>query len=249
MKNAFRRVYLIYSAVVFFSLFVCLIPLFLVAIWFNLPTFAVSLNRYWGKLFYTLIGISTQVENKHLLDKKTTYIFCPNHFSFLDITLMPLLPVPFKFVGKVSISAIPVFGYFYKKFHITVDREKLKDRYATYHKSIDALKKGHSLTVFPEGGINTSHTYTMSRFKEGPFRMAIETGVPLVPISIIDNWAILPDDEKFQMWWRRKSSLIVHPPIDPSKYSMATIKEFQEEVRETIQHELNRLNDHHSESK
>ena len=233
---------MIYSAIVFFSLFTILIPLFLVAAWFNLPTFAVSLNRYWGKVFYAMIGISTVVENKHFLNKKSTYIFCPNHFSFLDITLMPLLPVPFKFVGKVSISSIPVFGYFYKKFHITVDREKLKDRYATYKKSIEALENGHSLTVFPEGGIHDSHTYQMSRFKEGPFKMALETGIHLVPITIADNWDILPDDEKFLLRWRRRSRLIIHEPVDPSNYTMSSLKDFQNDVHQIIQTELNRLN-------
>ncbi|SMD37864.1 1-acyl-sn-glycerol-3-phosphate acyltransferase [Reichenbachiella faecimaris] len=242
MINALRRSYLFYSSVVFFGLFILLIPFFSLAILFNLPTFAVSLNRYWGKLFYTLIGITTVVENKHYLDKKGTYIFCPNHFSFLDITLMPILPVPFKFVGKVSITNIPVFGYFYKKFHITVDREKLKDRYATYQKSVEALRKGYSLTIFPEGGIHASHSTIMGRFKEGPFRMAIETGACLVPITLADNWYILPDDGKFLMFWKRKNRLIIHEPIDPSNYSLSGIKDFQSHVRNQIQQELDRLN-------
>lgn len=242
MRNFLKRCYLIYAATVFFGLFILLIPLFLVAILFNSPKFAVSLNRYWGKIFYILIGISTAVENKHLLDRKSTYIFCPNHFSFLDITLMPILGIPFKFVGKVSISNIPVFGYFYKKFHITVDREKLKDRYATYQKSLDALKNGHSLTVFPEGGIQTAHTTQMSRFKEGPFKMALETGIHLVPITLPDNWFILPDDGNFLLRWKRRSRLIIHDPIDPAEYSMDNIKEFQEVVRHKIQTELDRQN-------
>ncbi|MEO9967763.1 MAG: lysophospholipid acyltransferase family protein [Reichenbachiella sp.] len=242
MKNALRRCYLIYSIAVFFGLFIFFIPLFSIAALFNLQSFAVSVNRYWGKLFYTLIGITTAVENKQYLDRKATYIFCPNHFSFLDITLMPILPVSFKFVGKVSITNIPIFGYFYKKFHITVDREKLKDRYATYHKSIEALKNGHSITIFPEGGIHSAHTTQLSRFKEGPFRMALETGVFIVPITIVDNWAILPDDGKFYMRWKRKSRLVIHQPIDPAKYSMSNLKEFQQDVRAVIQQEMNRLN-------
>lgn len=233
---------MIYSAVVFFGLFILLIPLFSIAILFNWPTFAISLNRYWGKLFYTFIGISTRVENKHLLNKKSTYIFCPNHFSFLDITLMPILPMPFKFVGKVSISKVPVFGYFYRKFHITIDREKLKDRYATYQKSLAALKAGHSITIFPEGGIQEAHTTQMSRFKEGPFRMAIETGIFLVPITLADNWYILPDDGKFLMRWKRNCRLVIHDPVDPANYSLSTIKDFQNDVREKIQKELDRLN-------
>lgn len=242
IKRILNRCFLIYSALVFFGLFFLFVPFFSLAVLFNAPKFAVSLNRYWGRLFYALVGVKVVVENKHLLNKKSTYIFCPNHFSFLDITLMPIVPVPFKFVGKVSISSVPVFGYFYKKFHITVDREKLKDRYATYKKSIEALENGHSLTVFPEGGIHVTHSTEMSRFKEGPFRMAIETGVPLVPVTLADNWYILPDDGKFLMRWKRKSRLIIHEPIDPANYSMSSLKDFQADVRKVIQKELNQLN-------
>ncbi|WP_422362315.1 lysophospholipid acyltransferase family protein [Reichenbachiella sp.] len=242
MNKFLGRIYLIHAFIVFFGLFVLLIPFFALAILFELSEFAVSLNRYWGRAFYILIGISPKVENKHLLNKKTNYLFCPNHFSFLDITLMPLVPISFKFVGKVSISNIPIFGYFYKKLHITVDREKLKDRYATYRKSVEALENGHSLTVFPEGGIHAAHTTRMNRFKEGPFRMAIETGVFLVPITLADNWCILADDGKFLMNWKRRSRLIIHEPIDPSKYTLSNIKEFQDEVRGKIQGELDRLN-------
>ncbi|MEP2025825.1 MAG: lysophospholipid acyltransferase family protein [Reichenbachiella sp.] len=242
MNKFLKRSYLIYTVIVFFGLFILLIPFLSLAIIFGFSTLAVSINQYWGKVFYVLIGISARIENKHFLNKDSTYIFCPNHFSFLDITLMPLLPKAFKFVGKVSIANIPIFGYFYKKLHITVDREKLKDRYATYRKSVEALGNGHSLTVFPEGGIHAAHTTQMSRFKEGPFRMAIETGAFLVPITLADNWYILPDDGQFLMNWKKECRLIIHQPIDPSKYNLSSIKKFQEDVHHIIQSELNRLN-------
>lgn len=242
IRGFLKRCYLIYTIVIFFNLFLLLVPFFSIALLFNAQKMAVAINRYWGRLFYVLIGVKTVVENAELLDKKGVYIFCPNHFSFLDISLMPMVPVPFKFVGKVSISAVPVFGFFYKKFHITVDRNKLKDRYATYKKSLDALKSGHSLTIFPEGGIHVVHDVAMSRFKEGPFRMAIETGVQLVPVTLADNWDILPDDGKYLMKWKPRSRMIIHQPIDPSKYSLNNLKEFQNDVRQVIQDELNRLN-------
>ncbi|MEQ9405752.1 MAG: lysophospholipid acyltransferase family protein [Cyclobacteriaceae bacterium] len=239
LNRFLNKAYLIYTALVFFGIFLLFFPFYLIAILFGTHQFALSLNRYLCYLFYTFIGMKIEVENKHLLDKKTTYIFCPNHFSFLDITSMPIIPVPFKYVGKDSLSSIPIFGYYYKKIHITVDREKLKSRYATYIQSVEALKKGYSLTVFPEGGINVANTTDLSRFKEGPFRMAIETGVQLVPVTLADNWQILPDDGKFHIRWKRKSRMIVHEPIDPSKYSLDQLKEFQTEVRDTIQTELN----------
>jgi 1-acyl-sn-glycerol-3-phosphate acyltransferase len=142
------------------------------------------------------------------------------------------------FVGKLSISKVPFFGYMFKRFHITVDRTKMREKYATYARSIAALKNGFSLAIFPEGGIRSNGTTQMGAFKEGPFRMAIEANTPLVPVTMLDNWHIFPDDGRFN-FFRRKCRMIVHDPISPSKYTIDQIKEFQEEVFTKIQTALN----------
>lgn len=111
-----------------------------------------------------------------------------------------------------------------------------------FKESIDLLEKGFSLTVFPEGGINAVHEPKLSQFKEGPFRMSLETGVKLVPITIADNWSILPDDGEYRMTWKRKSRVIIHPPIDPSEIQSDSLENFQSEVMNTIQIELNKRN-------
>lgn len=234
---------MIYTGIAFFLVMLSLFPFFLVAILFNKKEFGLVVTRWWSTLFYFLIGMKIVIENKHLLNKKSTYIFCSNHFSFLDITTMTQLPMPFQFVGKESLAKVPLFGYYFKKFHILVDRDNLRSRYMAFKQSLEALKSGRSLTVFPEGGINVSNTKELSEFKEGPFRMALETGVSLVPITIADNWRILPDDGNFTINWMRKSRVIIHEPIDPSKYSIETMEEFQADVRKVIQTELDLRND------
>ncbi|MEO9483663.1 MAG: lysophospholipid acyltransferase family protein [Ekhidna sp.] len=242
IKKALRRLFLIYMGIAFFIVFILLFPLFLLIILFKKKKLGLVLTRHLTTLFYFLIGIRIEVENKHFLDKKSTYIFCPNHFSFLDITTMPQVPKPFKFVGKESLSKIPGFGYYFKNFHIMVDRDNPRSSIATFKESIQALRDGVSLTVFPEGGIEVGNTIELSEFKEGPFRMALKTGVHLVPVTIADNWRILPDDGKFKMSWKRKSRVIIHEPIDPSKYDSRSVNEFQEVVRNTIQKELHKRN-------
>jgi len=71
--------------------------------------------------------------------------------------------------------------------------------------------------------------------------MAIETGVQLVPVTLPDNWHIFPADGKFY-FRRRKCRMIIHEPIDPTKYTMDKLKEFQDDVFELIQEELHALN-------
>ncbi len=200
------------------------------------------MSRYWSGIFYLLMGMRIVVENKHYIDKKSTYIFCPNHFSFLDITTMTKMPIPFQYIGKESLSKVPLFGFYFRNYHITVDRDNARSSFLTFKESLKALKNGYSLTVFPEGGINVVNTKEMSEFKEGPFQMALKTGIHLVPVTIADNWRILPDDGKFDLKWKHKSHVIIHEPIDPSKYKSEGVQKFQDDVRDIIQSELDARN-------
>ncbi|MEO9804726.1 MAG: lysophospholipid acyltransferase family protein [Reichenbachiella sp.] len=232
---------MIYVATMFLVTFLLNTPVFLIAILTKSDRLGLIANHYWAHAFFFLVGVPMEIIQKGDLDKKGTYIFCPNHFSFLDIAITPFVPVPFKFVGKVSIAKVPILGFIFRKLHITVDRTRLRDKYATYTKSISALMDGFSLTIFPEGGIRSSNPPLMGSFKEGPFRMAIETGVKIVPITLADNWHIFPDDGRY-FFKRRKCRVVIHEPIDPANYSMSRLKDFQEDVRQLIQKELNHLN-------
>ncbi len=238
LKLFIRKSYLIYTGVIFFLLLLLLFPLFFLFSLINKTKYALVLTRHWTTIFFFLLGIKVVIENKHFLNKKSTYIFCPNHFSFLDIPIMTQMPMALQFVGKESLSKIPAFGYYFRSFHIMVDRASLRSSYAAFKESISALRRNFSLTVFPEGGINVGNTTKLSEFKEGPFKMALKSGVNLVPVTIADNWRILPDDGKFLMSWKRKSRVIIHEPINPSQYSLDNLEEFQNVVRDVIQSEL-----------
>lgn len=241
-KKIAQKVTLIYTGLTFFFVFLLLFPAFVVLNLLKKKRTGLVLTRHWAAMFYFLMGMRIVIENKHFLDKKSTYIFCPNHFSFFDITTMTQMPVPFKFVGKESLSKVPFFGYYFTKFHITVNRENRRSSYQAFKDSIETLNDGLSLTVFPEGGINVANTTQLSDFKEGPFRMALKTGVPLVPVTIADNWRIFPDDGKNIVTWKRKSRVIIHEPIDPSNYDQDSLKVFQDDVRKIIQSELDARN-------
>lgn len=241
IKLVLLRIYMVYAAIMFTLTFVLGTPAVLLAIIFKNDKLALQVNHYWAYVFFFLVGVPMEIRGKENLDKKSTYIFCANHFSFLDIAIMPFLPTPFKFVGKVSIAKVPLMGAIFKRFHITVDRARLRDRYTTYKKSVHALKNGCSLTIFPEGGIKSNRPPAMASFKEGPFRMSLETGVRLVPVTLADNWHIFPDDGKFLLR-RRKCRMVIHKPIDPTAFSIDTIEEFQALVRDTIQPQLDELN-------
>ena len=154
---------------------------------------------------------------------------------------MGLTPCSFAFVGKISMSKIPLFGYMYSKLHILVDRNNIRSRYETIRKSVEALEQGLSLTIFPEGGIITQNPPKMSHFKPGAFKAAVETKTPVVPVTIPHNWIFLPDDNKFLPNYRQLK-IIYHEPIDTQQYTIDSINELSKKVFDIIAVELDKQN-------
>jgi 1-acyl-sn-glycerol-3-phosphate acyltransferase len=233
-----RRFYSIYCLIVFLFLFLLLLPLFILFIqrekW---HCYALKLNRIWAKCFFFLCFIPVTVEYKSLIDKKRQYVFCANHFSFLDIATIALVPVCFVFVGKSSLQKIPVFGYMFKKLHITVDRQSLRNRYITLQRSMEAIDKGKSIVIYPEGGILTQDVPRMASFKDGPFRLAIEKQIPVVPVTLPFNYLILPDDGSLLVY-RRRCKIIYHEPIETVGMRLTDIDFLKSHIFQIIDEEL-----------
>src|SRR5687767_10028117 len=130
--NLFRKIHTGYVMLVFWILFALLFPFFLIPIAFPRQHRLVGvLNRIWANAFFTLCFIPYEVECRARLSKSSQYIFCANHFSYLDIPTMGLAPVNSVFVGKNEMENIPLFGFMYQRLHITVDRSKLTSRATT----------------------------------------------------------------------------------------------------------------------
>lgn len=236
--NLLKGIYTFIAITLFIVLFLIFFPLFLIPIYFPRQFKLVGvLNRWWAWLFFPMIGMPWKVEYRLKLDPKKVYIFCPNHFSYLDIAIMGLNHHNTIFVGKSAMEKIPLFGFMYRKLHITVDREKLSSRYSTFTRSLAALDQGKSLVIFPEGGVVTHLPPHMGRFKDGAFRAAIERKIQLVPVTIPYNWIILPDAKYMLLNWK-PLKLIFHEPIDPSEYTLKNVDMFKEKVYSIIDTEL-----------
>lgn len=110
-----------------------------------------------------------------------------NHTSMLDIMLMLYVSRnPFVFVGKKELVKIPVFGFFYKRVCIMVDREDTQSRTGVYRRAQKRLQQGLSICIFPEGGV-PDEDIVLDSFKDGAFKMAIAHKIPVVPITFYDN--------------------------------------------------------------
>jgi len=196
------------------------------------------LNLIWAKFFFPLIFLPVEIDIRFNLKKGQNYVLCPNHFSYFDIPIVALTPCSFIYVGKTSMEKIPFFGYWYRKLHITVDRNSLNSKYNTLMKAKSAVREGHSVLMYPEGGIITAGPPKMGKFKDGPFRVAIEEQIPLVPVTIPFNWIILPDDDLLMN--HHKAKIIYHQPFDTKGLTLDDVGSLKERTFSVIQNELNK---------
>lgn len=234
-----KRIYSIWCSGWFVLLFLFLFPFFFLFLqkekW---KPRAHYLNRLWAKLYFPLCLLPVKVVYEQALDKKKPYVFCANHTSYLDIALMGLvLPNFFAFIGKNSLRKIPLFGYMFTHLHIQVDRSSALKSHQAYRKALEELAKGRSLMVFPEGGILTKQPPEMAPFKDGPFRMAIEQQVPVVPITFPYNWKVLPDNGRL-LFSRHRLKAIIHAPIPTTGLTQQDVKALKSQTYQVIENEL-----------
>ncbi len=145
-----------------------------------------KIARAWAKTILFVMGFKVKIKYEQEIKPTKSYIFTPNHTSMIDIMLMLVITKnPFVFIGKAELAKIPIFGFFYKRTNILVDRSSPKSRKEAFDEANRRLRSGISICVFPEGMVPEEHI-VLSDFKSGAFRLAIEHKVPIVPITFYD---------------------------------------------------------------
>lgn len=149
--------------------------------------FFFRIARFWAKIILIGMGFRWIIEKEQILEKGKSYMFIANHTSMVDIMLMLVaIKRPFVFVGKKELAKVPLFGFFYKKTCILVDRSSVKSRQTVFLRAQKKLNQGMSICIFPEGGVPEEHII-LDKFKDGAFRLAINHNIPIVPLSFLDN--------------------------------------------------------------
>jgi 1-acyl-sn-glycerol-3-phosphate acyltransferase len=176
--------------------------------------FVHRINWLCSRILLFFMGIKIEVEYRYRPNPNQTYVFCANHFSYLDIIVMGLiLENYFAFVGKEEVRKIPLFGYMFAKMHIYVKREESNSRVSSLNKSLKTLLSGRSIVIFPEGGIKAQIPPQMHHpFQNGAFQLAIRQQLPIVPITLLSNYEIMPDSQPVRLY-RLPVRAIVHEPI------------------------------------
>ncbi len=188
LKYIFWVLYRIWFYVLVALPILVMFPVLLVSIlkesWYP---FFFKLARLWARFILLGMGFRVNIVYNQKPEKGKSYMFIANHTSMTDIMLM-LVAVknPFVFVGKKELAKIPLFGFFYKRTCILVDRSSAKSRQAVFLRAQKRLKSGLSICIFPEGGV-PDEAIILDDFKDGAFRLAINHKIPVVPLTFADN--------------------------------------------------------------
>jgi 1-acyl-sn-glycerol-3-phosphate acyltransferase len=154
----------------------------------------VDLARLWSRAVLWVAGVRVNVEARGKLVPGQAYVFMANHLSTVDIwALFVALPVRVRMIAKKQLSRIPLFGWaMLAGRFIFIDRANA----IAARRSIDEAKRrirgGHSVLLFPEG--TRSRDGKLGAFKKGGFHLAIDSGVPVVPLAILGTRECMPRD-------------------------------------------------------
>lgn len=239
-RNPGSALYSLWCAFWFIALFLILFPFtYLFLQRESWKPYAHKINYIWGRTFFWIIGMPIVVDYQYRPDPNQTYVFCANHFSYLDIAVMGvIIRNYYAFVGKSEVKRVPLFGYMFAKLHIQVNRDHANSRAYSLAKSLRTLASGRSIVIYPEGGIRSKHPPKMHHpFKDGAFTMAIQQQVPIVPVTLLTNYQILPDRKPLRMR-RRPVRAIVHSPIETRGLTLNDLERVKEETYHIIDEAL-----------
>lgn len=143
-------------------------------------------RNVWANTILYGMGCLPKISYQQAIIPGKSYMFIANHTSILDIMLMlRCTRNPFVFVGKKELVRIPIFGFFYKRLCILVDRESHRSRTGVYIRAQKRLSTGLSIGIFPEGGV-PDESIRLDAFKDGAFKLAIRHQIPIVPMVFLD---------------------------------------------------------------
>ncbi|HAT81366.1 MAG TPA: 1-acyl-sn-glycerol-3-phosphate acyltransferase [Flavobacterium sp.] len=147
-----------------------------------------KMARIWAKVILFGMGFYYKIDKQQEFDSDKSYMFIANHTSMVDIMLMlASVDKPFVFVGKQELAKIPLFGFFYKRTCILVDRNSSKSKHNVFERAQKRINQGLSICIFPEGKVPDDETIVLDEFKNGAFRLAIDHQLTIVPIVFLDN--------------------------------------------------------------
>ncbi len=188
--------------------------------------------RIWARSILFVSRIKVTVNGFANIDPSRSYAYMSNHQSNFDIPiLLAYLPVQFRWLAKAELFKIPIFGRAMRGAgYVKIDRFNQESAFESINEAARKMKNGVSVMIFPEG--TRSRDGNIRPFKKGGFVMAVDAGVPIVPVILLGTWPIM--DKSSLRINTGEVSLNIETPIATTGYTRDTKDDLIESVRTVI---------------
>jgi 1-acyl-sn-glycerol-3-phosphate acyltransferase len=193
----------------------------------------IQLSRLWMGVFLPLAGVRLRITGKEHFEKGKNYVVVCNHNSFMDVPVTsPGIPGGNKTIAKIEMARIPLFGIVYRRGSVLVDRKSEESRKKSYAYMKRVLEMGLHMCIYPEGTRNRT-SQPLKEFKDGAFRLAVETGKPIIPAVLFNTKKVLPQQKAFYFW---PGVVEMHflPPVPTEQLKADDVAGLKEQVFQTM---------------
>lgn len=245
LKNIFARIWALWAIIWFVTTMLLILLPVIISGFLKEPRKSDVfwwLSHIWMRMFLPLAGCPLRVTGKQHFNTKQKFIVICNHNSLLDVPLSsPFIPGANRTIAKKDFMKVPLFNIIYKRGSVLVDRKSETSRRESFGKMKAALEQGFHMCIYPEGTRNKTGK-PLQPFKDGAFRLAVETGTPIVPCILFNTAKAMPATQSFYLWPQR---LYMHflPPVAPGDMDVDTLKEKLFSVMEEFY--IKHREDHH----
>jgi 1-acyl-sn-glycerol-3-phosphate acyltransferase len=186
----------------------------------------------WAKLCCLAALVFVDVKQRGNIIPNKSYVVVSNHQSLFDIfALVAWLGIDLRWVAKSSLKKVPIFGIASVKMdHIFIDRSNPEAAVETLNNAKKNIVNGTSVMFFPEG--TRSKTGELKSFKKGAFKMALDLGIPILPITIRGTGRIQPPGTIDLV--PGKVEIVIHPQIEIADYSENILADLIQQTRDVI---------------
>lgn len=200
------------------------------------PTVSRLCGRTWARINAFLTPMRVAVEGRDNLDPTRSYVVVSNHQSHYDVfVLYGWLEADFRWVMKAELRGVPFLGPACARLgHVYIDRSDREAALASLEAARERITGGTSILFFPEG--TRSRDGSLLPFKKGAFRMAVDLGLPILPLTVSGTRHILPPETRDLR--PGSARLVIHPPVPVDGLGPEDAEALAARVRRAIASEL-----------
>lgn len=184
----------------------------------------IGVSRVWMNVWLFLVGCTVKVMGKQNFKKGENYVVVFNHNALLDVPLSaPYVPGPNKTIAKSSFAKVPLFGAFYSRGSVLVNRKSESSRRRSYDAMMQVLKKGMHMCLYPEGTRNRG-SEPLKPFYDGAFKLAVDAKKDVIPCVLLGTKKAMPIHKPFFLY-PVKLRMIFLPAVSSASIPAKELKE------------------------